>query len=217
MNPSPLILLLLSLLILQGSGCGRSPRTTYYTLLSPPAVAATDFLPAYVVAVGPVTVPDLFDRPNLVVRSGAHIRDILETHRWAEPLPDGIAGAFAQDLADLLRPARIMVMTGNSGAADHRVKLHVQQWEAIPGEGVTIDVIWTLAGNGNRREKTGRRVVMVPCDGPGYEPLVAAASRALAVVAKDVAAFLPDPRVEEPTAAADKSPNGGERKMDVGK
>src|SRR5262249_22462773 len=62
------------------AACGSSPKSSFYPLSPAAAVsqpAAADATP-YVVAVGPLTVPDAVDRPQLVVRTGANQLAISE-------------------------------------------------------------------------------------------------------------------------------------------
>src|SRR5512137_2148110 len=87
------------------SGCS-SPRVTFYTLnAAATPVAAGPVIGS--VAIGPVTLPDLLNRPQLVVRTGVNRVDILETHRWAESLRSEIPRIIAEDLALLLKPTRV--------------------------------------------------------------------------------------------------------------
>src|SRR5512137_2842751 len=96
--PTAMTILCLTAALL--AGCSRSPRVTFYTLSATASSEAA--APAAVsVAVGPVTLPSLVDQPQLVVRTSLNQVDILEIHRWAEPLKSGITRIIAADLAVL--------------------------------------------------------------------------------------------------------------------
>ncbi|HEY5512574.1 MAG TPA: PqiC family protein [Geomonas sp.] len=170
------------------AGCSRSPRVTFYTL-EPGArieAAAASAVPA--VAVGPVTLPEVVDRPQLVVRVAANRVEILETHRWAEPLKSEIPRLVAENLGRLLGSSRVSTYAQHSGAgADYRVLLDIQRFEASPGQAVTIEAVWTLRRAAGGAPKTGRSLVREPAGGPGYDPLVAAYGRALLAVSGDLA------------------------------
>jgi len=173
------------------AGCSRSPRVTFYTLN---ATATTEAAaPAAVsVAVGPVTLPSLVDQPQLVVRTSVNQVDILEMHRWAEPLKSGIVRIIAADLAALLPQARVSSYPQNAGLdADYRVQVDIQRLEMTAGEGVALDALWSVRRTGDGASpKTGRSVVSEPARAGGYDALVAAQSRALAVVSRDLARAL---------------------------
>jgi uncharacterized protein len=171
------------------SGCS-SPRVTYYTLN---AAATTDVSAPAIdsLAIGPVTLPDLLNRPQLVVRTGANRVDILETHRWAESLKSEIPRIIAEDLAALLKPARVSVYPQNAGLdADYRVQIDIQRFEMTAGEGVALDALWSVRSSGGGAPKSGRSMINEPAGAAGYEALVAAQSRALAAVSRDLAQAL---------------------------
>jgi len=72
------------------AGCSRSPRASFYVL--EPTAKAGDHLPAQnapTVRVAAITLPEMVDRPQLVVRGEGSRVNILEMHRWAEPLKRG--------------------------------------------------------------------------------------------------------------------------------
>jgi len=171
-------------------GCSSSPRVTFYTL----NVAATDETPAPTinsVAIGPITLPDLLDRPQLVVRTSANRVEILETHRWAESPMSEIPRIIAADLGILLKPARVSTYPQNAGLeADYRALLDIQRFEMTAGEGVGLEVLWSVRRSDGGVPKTGRTVVSEPVGAAGYDALVAAQSRALAAVSRDLARAL---------------------------
>jgi hypothetical protein len=162
---------------------------TFYTLESGAqveAVASAAAVPS--VAVGPVTLPEVVDRPQLVVRVAANRVEILETHRWAEPLKSEIPRLMAENLRRLLGSARVSSYLQHSGVdADYRVLVDIQRFESSPGEAVTIEAVWSLRRAAGGAPKTGRSLVREPVDAVGYDPLVAACGRALLAVSRDLA------------------------------
>lgn len=171
------------------TGCSRSPRVTFYTLepsnqTENAAVTAT--VPS--VSVGPVTLPEVVDRPQLVVRVAANRVEILETHRWAEPLKSEIPRLIAEDLRRMLGSNRVSSYLQHAGVgADYRVLVDIQRFESSPGEGVIVEAAWSLRRAGGGTPKTARSLVRVPVDAVGYDPIVAAYGRALLAVSRDLA------------------------------
>ena len=184
-----MLTLCLALLLL--TGCSRSPRVIYYTLnvtAAPEAAAPAPFS----VALGPVSVPAMVDQPQLVVQTGANRVDILEIHLWAAPLTSEIPRIIVADLAVLLRSAQVSAYTQNAGVdADYRVQVDIQRFEMTPGEAATVEALWSVRRvGGDAPRKTGRTVVSEPAGVAGYEALVAAQSRALVAVSRDLAQAL---------------------------
>jgi uncharacterized lipoprotein YmbA len=182
--PAGAFLLLASAL---AAACGSSPKTSYYTLDAdtlPPVAAGAN----YSIVVGPVTLPETVDRPQLVVRASPNRVDIMDAHRWAEPLKAEIPRVIAANLARELGTARAAGYQQYTLAnPDFTVLLDVQRFESALGESVTIEALWTIRRAGGSETRSGRSVVREPARDPGYDALVAAHSRALARVSVEIA------------------------------
>jgi uncharacterized lipoprotein YmbA len=173
---------------LLNSACSRSPRVTYYTLT--PATSAQGAPPsptAPAVAVGPVTIPELVNRPQLVVRQTPNRVDVLESHRWAEPLKSEIPRLMAQNLAQLLGSSRVIAYGQAAGSEPrYRVLVDIIRMEAVPGESVTVEAGWLVRGAASV-SREGRGVFREKVSGAGYEPVALALSRALGDLSCEVA------------------------------
>lgn len=180
----PAVCLLLAL-----AGCSRSPRVTFYTLEPAAPVEARSATAADPsIAVGPVTLPEVVDRPQLVVRVAANRVEILEAQRWAEPLKSEIPRLVAENLGRLLGSSRVSSHLQHAGGnADYRVLLDIRRFEAAPGESVTVEAAWSLRRTAGGAAKTGRSLVREPVGTNDYDALVAAYGRALLAVSADLA------------------------------
>ena len=168
------------LLALVLTGCmGNPPRESFFTLNAPEPPAAAADAPS--IAVGPVTIPAIVDRPQIVVRLGPNQVQIVEQSRWAEPLKGAIPRVVAANLAGALG-ARLA--PGRNGDADYRIALDVQRFES-PSDAVLIEALWTVTSKDGR--KTGRSIVREKIAGPGYGALAAAHSAALAAMSREIA------------------------------
>ena len=170
------------------ASCGTPPRERFYTLEAPePPVAAPD---APSVAVGPVSVPEMVERPQFVVRTSANEVVIAEQARWAEPLKSAIARVVAANLAKDLG-ARTLAQPRN-GDADYRVILDVQRFESTLGEAVLLDAQWTVVGPKGAR-RGGRSTQRERVQGRDYDALAAAHSAALAKLSGEIAEAIRKP------------------------
>ena len=187
-----LICALLTAFAVAGSGCGTSPPVRYFTLASEPPLAAQTNAATqtpYVIAVGPVTVPELVDRPHLVLRSSPTRVEVTEQARWAAPLKSEIPRVIASQLARLLPGASTATSEQRAvSAPDYRVHIDIQRFDSAPGESATIEASWSVRSRDGAR-LDGRSVTSEP-SGSGYDDLVAAHSRALGTLAKDIAAAI---------------------------
>jgi hypothetical protein len=186
--PSLSSILVSGLLLVGLAGCASSPPASFYTLearaVAEPVASKADFS----VLVGPVSIPDLVDRPQMVLRVDASRVTIAEQARWAEPLKIAIARAVAGNLGKMLDGARTAAypqVTGSS--ADYQVFLDVQNFEAVLGSASTIEVLWTVKAGKDKSEKTGRSVMREAVTGADHAALVAAHERALAAISREIA------------------------------
>ncbi|MEI6208406.1 MAG: PqiC family protein [Desulfuromonadales bacterium] len=180
------------------TGCSRSPRVNFYTMgAAAGAATVTPSQSTPSVYVVNLTLPDLVDRPQLVERINGSRVDILETHRWAEPLKKGILRLLTENLAGQLGSVMVTAYPQNSAVdPDYRVSVDIQRFECM-GDTVSVDAIWIIRRTPSGapthdkqdpllRTKTGRSQVH-EARGDGYETLVAAYNRAIIAVSNDIA------------------------------
>ena len=178
------------------TGCSRSPRVSFYTLAGGAEISKVNpSRSAPSVSVVSITLPDLVDRPQLVERVSGNRVEILETHRWAEPLKNGISRLIAENLAGRLGSDRVTAYPQNSASdPDYKVYVDIQRFESV-GDSVSVEAIWTIrrtsdGAPGRHKEeksKTGRSQLRESRGKEGYEALVAAYNRAIISVSNDIA------------------------------
>lgn len=168
-------------------GCSSSPKPSFYTLSSESAPTA-NAKASYSVAVGPLSLPGMLDRPQMVVRVDANRVEIDEFHRWAGPLQQELTRVIADDLGQALGVPMVLTSSqAGAGDADYRVALDIQRFDTVLGSGVTVEAAWIVRGKGGK-QKVGHAVVQEPADkAGGYDALAAAHSRALAGISHDIA------------------------------
>ena len=190
---------LLACVLIALSGCGASPPVRFFTLSSeapPQAPVATDA--AFSISVGPVTVPEIVDRPHLVLRTSPTQVEVAEQARWAAPLKVEIPRVIAAELARLMPGASAATSAQRAvRPPDYRVLVDIQRFDSAPSAGATIEATWTVRGPDGTLV-AGRSVAAEPAGG-GYDELVAAHSRALSIVSRDIAAAIAKLRTTTPS------------------
>ena len=190
------VALLLTLTLSAGGTTGTSPEPRLYTLAAeaPPAAAAS--AAAYLVVVGPVTIPEVVDRPQIVTRAADNRVELHEMARWAAPLRGEISRVVADNLARLLEGSRVSTTDQRaSGAPDYRVLIDVQRFDSS-SDGAAIQASWNVRTR-EGASIAGRSVVSEP-GGMGHEALVAAHSRALGKIAAEIAQTIAGMRSVKP-------------------
>ena len=167
------------------AGCA-TPTSRFYTLSTTPAPAGTPV--AYSVAVGPVTIPAVIDRPQIVVSTSPNQVQLDEFNRWAAPLQSNIARVVADNLASILGTTRVSLFPQTmSAAADYRVAIQVQRFDTAPGDAASLEALWTITRTNDGTAQTGRTSVRESSPSGGYDGVAAAHSRALARLSRDIA------------------------------
>lgn len=177
---------ILILVLVVAVGC-RSASGRYYTLVSAPDANQAEATNEIQLDVLPVDVPPEVDRAEIVVREGPGELTPVDTRSWIAPLPLEIRRAFSDALTRNLGARDIAGITAE-GVPTYRIKLVVQRFESALGKRAVIDAISTV------RELTGASPTLV-CShhasepaAKGYDGLALAHQRALAQIAKQVAA-----------------------------
>jgi len=171
-------------------GCAGSPAARFYTLSAgqPPEPVRT--ANPVEIAVDSVSVPELVDRPQLVLRVDANEVRIDEFARWAEPLKSQIPRVLAADLTQSIPGATVSSYPQRANPAAYRVSVDVQTFDSAPGDAVTVAVLWSVHPPKQGATLSGRTVAHEPTGAAGYDALVDAHSRALAAVSRDIAAAI---------------------------
>src|SRR4029077_6428809 len=158
-----------SFLVVLAAGCA-SPASRFYTLsaTTTPAASSSDVS----VAVGPVSVPVVVDRPEIVVTTSPNQVRLEEFNRWVSPLQNNIGRVVAENLVAMLGTPRV-TLSPQLLAADvnYRVGIEVQTFESAPGQAATLDAVGTVARTKDGRSQTGRTTVREAAPDKSYEAL----------------------------------------------
>jgi uncharacterized lipoprotein YmbA len=184
-------LALLVLLALTGGCMGRSAPARFYVLAAAPhppvATPSTEQGRAPELGVGPVTLPRYLERTNIVTRRDMEL-EVAEFDRWGEPLSESVPRAIAANLATLLRTERIVVFPWSSTTSiERQVVIDVIRFDGRLGGDVLLEARWRVLGR-EKKDLVLRYSAMTEATGEsGYPALVAAMSRSLAALSREIA------------------------------
>ena len=168
------------------TGCA-SPPSNFYTLrgttASAPATSSN-----LSVAVGPVSIPAMVDRPQIVLTTGPNQVAIDEFNRWAAPLQSIIARAVAENLVVMLGTSLVTLFPdATSTDAAYRAVIDVQRFESASGDAATLDAVWLIRRMKDGVSQTGRTTVREAAAEKDYAALVAAHNRAIGRLSQEIA------------------------------
>ena len=179
-----------ALVLLVVAGCSESPPTHFYTLSGmqlPPAGANA---PKTVVGVGPVTLPEYLDRPQIVTRASGNRVVLASFHSWVEPVDSMFTRVLVGNLSSLLATDNVVTLPERRPLPlDYEVEVDVDRFDADSSGRAVLDARWRVFGaDGNELIGEGRSTIVEPAaDAGSYEDIVAAMSRALAGLSSAIA------------------------------
>ena len=163
-----------------------SPPSRFYTLnaVATPGSATSTLS----VVVGPVSVPAVIDRPQIVVTTATNEVALDEFNRWAAPIRESLAGVVANNLASMLGTTRVALYTQTpSTGFDYQVQIDVRSFESVPGKYAAVDALWWVRRAKDSKLETGRTSVREIVQDGTYDALAAAHSRSIGRLSQDIA------------------------------
>jgi len=180
------------------SGCASSAPSHFYTLSAVP-VAVLAPQADYSVSVGPVTVPAVVDRPQIVTKSGPNQVIINEFDRWAAPLKDDIGRVVAEHLSAMLGTAQVSIFPQSTAVgASYRVAIDILHFDSDMGKAANLDAMWTVKSVKNETLHRGRTTLAEATQGAEFDALVAAHSRALGRLSTEIARAIKEIEAKKP-------------------
>lgn len=181
------------------TGCAASEATRYYSLQQPvnalvqsAGSSSSGQVPAYVINVQPVSVPEQVDRLQIVVTDPASTQVYpLESYLWAAPLAQEFRTALSAALQAQLNTLDIDLTQLPEGRPAWKVLLQVQRFESIYDTHVALEVAWALEPLNQPAQIShlcGARVILPVKN--GVSALVAGHREALIRVAQVIARHL---------------------------
>jgi uncharacterized lipoprotein YmbA len=192
--PRALILIAVALWL---AGCVSSPSARFYTLnpLPPQGVRQSSPVPANPVSISilPVEIPDYLERPQIVTRDGRNELNLAEYDRWGGSLSENIAAVLAEDLGAILGSDRVYVYPRmQAEIVDYTVVMRVLRLDCTLGDQVLLKAQWTLLAGPDKKDVAMHVTTCTErLNDKRYETMVAAVSRTLEQVSREIAREIP--------------------------
>jgi uncharacterized protein len=173
------------------SGCASRLTEHFYTVSTAGAEPGTG-AERQPIAVSPVVIPALIDRPQLVVRTAGHEVAVLENHRWAEPLSADLTRALIGDL----RRTRPGLYVASADAPRGRMAplildVVIADLTGGPGPSASLQASWVLRDRSRTCARAGSLAAQIPMHS-GDNAIPAAYADAMSRLADAIARTIPD-------------------------
>jgi uncharacterized lipoprotein YmbA len=141
------------------------------------------------VGVGPLQMPKIIDRPQIVSRTGLNRINVDEFHRWAGSIYEDFLTVLAMNLSSLLKTNLVAAYPWEDYFdPDYRVYMEVNQFDGRLGEYALLNITWTITGRQpSDILRVQNSVIKEAVQSADYEDLVAAESRILAALSREMA------------------------------
>jgi len=187
----PVFILIFSAL----SGCssnsssGNLGGTHFYSLSSmkPTAAASANKIS---IGIGPVEIPRLLNRPQIVSRKNKSEIIMSESHQWGGSYKEELNKAITDNLSVLLKTEKIEQYPWKSTfQPDYQVRIDIESFDGDINnpthKNVTLNARWRLLKN-DKELLVKRALITVPLKGSGYTAYVNAQSEALTQFSREV-------------------------------
>jgi len=185
------VLILLCSGMLTIYGCSSKPTKFY--VLTPLAEVQTipDRLneDTLSIGVGPISLPDYVNRPQIVTKNGANELVIDEFYRWAEPLRTNVSRVLRDNLATLLGTENINKYPWNRFVhIDYQVSIDFTRFDSVIGKEAIIEARWIVLTDRGRNEILRKKSkITKKAETEHYDAIVIAESQALAELSQQIA------------------------------
>lgn len=186
-------LLLFGVCLLFVLGCASSPKTRFYTLSSlqeggkEPNKLTSD--QGLVIVLGPVKFSEYLDRTEIVTRSSSNRINFSDFDAWASPLSEDFTRVLAENLSVLLSTNSIILYPRpRRSSVDYQITVDVIRFDGPLGGDISLIARWAIFDGKERKLLVARKSsVAEPSGAQGYEAMVAADSRALEKLSREIA------------------------------
>ena len=181
-----------ALILLIGCGATTAP-VKFYTLsgLEPQDQPSSEAGVSDTIAlgVGPLRIPKMIDRPQIVTREAGNKIQVAEFHRWGGSLNEDILRVLTEKLSGLLQSNQVMAHPwADFFVPDYRIHLVFHRFDGRLGESMVLNATWTVTDTRGRNALAVKRTIInEPLPAADYESLVAASSRVLDELGRQIA------------------------------
>jgi len=189
-----ILTLLFSFALISLSGCAStfdvltspiSDQPRFYALSSlPPSNANNKNLR---IGVGPLEIPRLLNRPQIVSRKNSAEVIMSEQHQWGGSYKEELIQTLTDNLSSLLKTENIEVHPWKfSFKPAYQVRINIERFDGEVGKSVTLKARWRLLRS-NKEILVKRAVIETAVKGKSYTDYIKAHSQTLATFSQQIA------------------------------
>ena len=175
-------------MVLTIGGCGTSPVAKMYTLnaVDKASTVVAGSEQSIAIKLGPISIPDSLDKPQIVTRVGANRLETDEFNRWAGDYQSDIQRIIGENISSLLPTNQVMMSDEIILVpVDYQILVNVRKFDGELGGVVTLNADWVLSVKNKEKTVIAKKSIFTEkTDGADYQSYAAAQSRLLEKLSK---------------------------------
>lgn len=177
------------------TGCaGNQSKMQYYQLAptEPPNALSADKMPNLALGVGPVTVPEILKRQEIVIRGEGNEYLLDDQHRWGGMLEKDLTVVLVENLASQLGTEQVVRFPwGTYYEPDYRILVDVLTLTGTLGEQAELRASWVIIDSSGEKilvQKNSKYEQAVVDN--SFNALVQAKNQLLALLSQEISISL---------------------------
>lgn len=172
-------------------GCAAQPATHYYDLVSQSEGSDARLAESVTLGIGPISLPQILDRPNVVTRQGGTKVEVANFHIWAGELEPVFTRVLAENVSRQLKHDAVWPSPwDNRFRPEYQVRIFVDRFSGELKGPVALSLSWTLLADYGQRVVTTQRYRSVRNSEGGYQAYVQALNGLLEAFSRELASEL---------------------------
>lgn len=134
------------------TACAATPPTNFYLLeaQTPSLTSTSTGVKKTLIGIGPLSLPALVDRRQIVTRKENNSIQLAEFHQWATPLKDNVLTVLSKNIAAQQANALVRTYPWSAyGDMDYRVIIDISRFDSQLGKSATLEASWAIMAEKN--------------------------------------------------------------------
>lgn len=188
-SKAPLAAVLAACLVLPLlSACGKSAPARFYSLTAPAPADTSPAGPCQSLGLGPVDLPAYLDRTQIVTWGDGNHMLMADFDQWIEPVQANFTRALGDSLRAFVCAEPLVGYPWPGGVRpDRQIAVTVRQFDGTLGREAVLRADWSIADREGKVLLWRTSSLRESCAAPGHAALVAAQSRLVERLARDMA------------------------------
>jgi len=174
------------------AACAQTQPSRFYTLSGLPDDAAPSSASSELaIGVGPISLPNYLDRPEIVRRATPNQFQVAEFDRWGEQLGDVFPRVMAENLSVLLATDRVFLLPQRRDTTiDYQVEVQVTRFDADVDGPAILAARWEIFDNDGKSLAVDRSTFTESVGSEGYGAVATAMSQTVAALSREIASAI---------------------------